>query len=1098
MSSKRVSLAGRYQGISEVLYQATIKKSFYIESFDGTRLAVDVVFPAELNGGTADGPFPVIFIASRDNRFFPEKGNGDEVVSSLVLHGYIIAVAQLRGCGASFGYNDSFAGMLHRKDSAFIINWVEKQPWCNGNVGMVGTSNRAFIQYATATLQPKALKAITPSVAITDFYYQNYPNGVSAVPGRMLAEGKTEKLTKEQLLEKVVPVDSDADGSIAYKAYEQDQYGRNKNFVKNLLFPNMLRDTPNQNFDGEPTNITIPPVTDIEKLVDSGVKQHQLIGMFESGALGQLAHYKKMGGSFVMGPWNHRQVRKGNPDVPEGLFDFVSEYHRWLDFSLKGLDNGFENAPPVCYYTVNAKDGEFWRYADTWPLENIKPAVLYLNSKKSVTCGSVNDGSLTQYPEEKAAGTDYKVDTSIQVFDNNDGKGGTYDRMMMYWEGDMTEGVDNKGLTFTSAPFFARYENQIAGCVSVDLWVSSSSDDADFIVYLEEVTSDGKSRFIKDGVIRASHRTVDSNKEWESLGATHHTSMQEDVAARLEEGMSEPVNLKFAIEPVSYIFGTGSRLRITITCADKNTYQHMYNENNLPVITVHTGGEFNSSITVPFVEHINNVYNGRFESSTYSGPGTMYFFDRNIYAYKNGSWDKLPADSNSAEYTIIDGVACFENAGFTFVHEGLPLKDGIMQEYEGGDEQIQPLPVFRHEHLDTVPVQLREETLYVPTEKTLFLDLFVKEHNPLEKKPCVIYIHGYGASFSVFTPQLQLLYENDYIIAGIDLRNYPPNYFPDYIHDIKGSVRFLRANAERFGIDPERIGSYGVSLGGNSTLMLAVSAEVPELEGEVGGNLEFSSRIQAAGAGYAWSDLLYMGSDITEEYSGLPELQKEKFDRTDGEYAPCAEVIDFAGKEKGIAVLREYLESGCRGTNQYLDSKLDDAFRASPINYCRPDCPPIALVGGLGMYKVDIANNQTIRTFNEMEKNKVSCFMYSNTKGNYARLPEICMSVLQFFENNLKNKIFTEKTVFVKDSNRMIHNYLHHKTENPAIHFEGEMLIPWNDIKAVHELPEGVSVNGEIREIKGCKYIEASDAAALFDLEYSNFPDKSMLVFEKK
>ena len=160
--------------------------------------------------------------------------------------------------------------------------------------------------------------------------------------------------------------------------------------------------------------------------------------------------------------------------------------------------------------------------------------------------------------EEGAA--EYQVDLSVQAFDN--GEGGTLDRMHLTWDGDMTEGVDKKGLTFTSAPLFRMYENEITGETPVELWVSSTHPDGDFILYLEEVLADGTSHYVTMGCQRASHRTSAPRKAWNECGATYHPSMREDVEACLKEGMEQPVKLQFHLEPVSYVFQKGSRIRV--------------------------------------------------------------------------------------------------------------------------------------------------------------------------------------------------------------------------------------------------------------------------------------------------------------------------------------------------------------------------------------------------------------------------------------------------------------------------------------------------------------------------------------------------------
>src|SRR4030095_9891570 len=78
--------------------------------------------------------------------------------------------------------------------------------------------------------------------------------------------------------------------------------------------------------------------------------------------------------------------------------------------------------------------------------------------------------------------------------------------------------------------------------------------------------------------------------------------------------------------------------------------------------------------------------------------------------------------------------------------------------------------------------------------------------------------------------------------ATVSYRLAPAHRFPAAVHDVKAAVRWLRANAERLGIDPARIGATGDSAGAHLALMLGVTAGVKELEGD-GGNADRSSEV---------------------------------------------------------------------------------------------------------------------------------------------------------------------------------------------------------------------------------------------------------------
>lgn len=131
-------------------------------------------------------------------------------------------------------------------------------------------------------------------------------------------------------------------------------------------------------------------------------------------------------------------------------------------------------------------------------------------------------------------------------------------------------------------------------------------------------------------------------------------------------------------------------------------------------------------------------------------------------------------------------------------------------------------------------------------ERTLEMDIYRPKDN-WGSLPAIVCIHGGGwnkGSKIHFRNVAQALAARGFVTASIDYRLSGEAPFPAHIHDCKAAVRFLRANAKEYGIDPDRIGAIGHSAGGHLAALLATSAGVQELEGR-GGNAEFSSAIQA-------------------------------------------------------------------------------------------------------------------------------------------------------------------------------------------------------------------------------------------------------------
>jgi len=130
-------------------------------------------------------------------------------------------------------------------------------------------------------------------------------------------------------------------------------------------------------------------------------------------------------------------------------------------------------------------------------------------------------------------------------------------------------------------------------------------------------------------------------------------------------------------------------------------------------------------------------------------------------------------------------------------------------------------------------------------QKRLLLNLFLpgEADGPL---PVIVWFHGggwQGGARDDLCPFHQV--GRGYAVASVMYRFSQEALFPAQIHDCKGAIRWLRAHAAEYGLDAERIGVWGISAGGHLSALLGTSGDVRELEGEVGGNLEFSSRVQA-------------------------------------------------------------------------------------------------------------------------------------------------------------------------------------------------------------------------------------------------------------
>ncbi len=193
--------------------------------------------------------------------------------------------------------------------------------------------------------------------------------------------------------------------------------------------------------------------------------------------------------------------------------------------------------------------------------------------------------------------------------------------------------------------------------------------------------------------------------------------------------------------------------------------------------------------------------------------------------------------------------------------------------------------------------------------RELRIDILRAVDRPSEPLPVVVWIHGGGWHQGRKEFGLGRMYglpERGYLGALVEYRLTGEAAWPAQIHDCKCAIRFLRAHAEQYSIDPDRIGVWGASAGGHLAAMLGVSGGVPELEGE-GGWPDHSSRVQAICDWYGPADLTQL-----------------------------AEVKARRGPDTPLAML----------LGGPPEEKVDIARQASPITYVTTDDPPFLIMHG--------------------------------------------------------------------------------------------------------------------------------------------------------
>ena len=206
-------------------------------------------------------------------------------------------------------------------------------------------------------------------------------------------------------------------------------------------------------------------------------------------------------------------------------------------------------------------------------------------------------------------------------------------------------------------------------------------------------------------------------------------------------------------------------------------------------------------------------------------------------------------------------------------------------------------------------------------DRTLLLDLYLPAHPPRQLIPGAIVIRGGGwlvGDRQRFAHIASALAERGIAAASIEYRTADVAAFPGAIQDVKAAVRWMRANAAQYGIDPQAIGSIGGSSGAHMALLAGLSSDVAEFEGE-GGHNDTSSAIQAVVAMATPADLLALPDDNKPTVAKFLYATPEE-DRAKWQFASPVNHI----RSKGPAIL---LLHGAADDSVPVSQSLDFAKR---------------------------------------------------------------------------------------------------------------------------------------------------------------------------
>lgn len=576
LSETRVSEFGRYEGYSEARYDGNRRVSDYLTLPNGTRLAYDLILPTR-KGDPAAEPLPVLFKYTPYLRTFTIfDREGHNVIADLfempwwqraflrlrywtsergrlldptfrtrwldrmIRHGYAVIVVERSGTGASTGIADLSHQAAAREADA-ILDWIAAQPWSNGDIGMYGESFQAMVQFAAASAGNPHLKAIFPASSSFDAYNLTFSGGV-------YNKGFQSFFTWAlKFLERVVtPIDSDGDGAQLANVLAQRR-GRTagEQSVRFKDFPFRDSETPKGLVFWKVGSVS----TLLERVNRANVPTYLSTGWFDILPSDSLLLYRNLAvpRRLMIRPIGHDAADDPGPDL-----DYGAEAQRWFDHWLKGIDNGIMREPPIHYYVMGAPKDAAWRASAAWPPQNVARHRLYFGDRTLVA----------DAPSAAEAADARSVDYAATT-----GKKSRWQAINWPREYPDMQANDARGLSYTSAPLAA--DTEVIGHPVLHLWLAADSADVDVFAYLENVDADGRSTYVTEGELRASHRAT-GDAPYDNLGLPYHLHTREAVAP-LEPG--RPVQLDLSLQPTARRFAKGERLRVTVTFADADNFE---------------------------------------------------------------------------------------------------------------------------------------------------------------------------------------------------------------------------------------------------------------------------------------------------------------------------------------------------------------------------------------------------------------------------------------------------------------------------------------------------------------------------------------------
>ena len=568
----------------------------FITTSTGQKLAVLVSVPADVWGKAVPGTFPVILtqtayrvdvgqllgtFASADTTLM--VGGKDDF---MIQRGYITVAVDALGTGMSSG-ETKLLGTEEQQAYGEAVNWVTKQPWFNGNLGLAGTSYLGITSMFTAQQQNPAVKAAFAVVPMGDAY-----RGVVGAGGLLNAKFLSIWLPLTQSLSvgslnTVEELSNPKFASIISAADKQHAAA-----VDSWYLPTVNGGLAGQvgisTDDGDFWSIRSP----LEKASDIKVPTFIVGSSNDIFQRDEPLLYEQLKGNvntkLLVLPGSHLQAVSGviagantaaANGAPAGKFLLL----QWFDQYLKGKSTGAAALPNVTQFVQGYGDGSTKRYASTtdWPHPQATAQRLYLRGDMSLSAQPPAVGELAhtlrepKAPVVSIARSGNGVKASVAINDGSDCSS-SYVQWTLGIAGLLPQACYTNSAKVEAAQNALVYQTAVLasdlyinGPIQADVWVSSIATDTAIAIRVDDVDAAGVATPISTGLISARYRAVDNSRSRYLNGVMIQPWHPFTTASAQPLVPGQPVLVPVEIFPNAALIRSGHKLRVAISASNQ-------------------------------------------------------------------------------------------------------------------------------------------------------------------------------------------------------------------------------------------------------------------------------------------------------------------------------------------------------------------------------------------------------------------------------------------------------------------------------------------------------------------------------------------------